>query len=515
MSGCVETKAYQVVVESDPTQITVVTAYTQGPAGPPGKDGTGSGGSLTVEGEGGTPSIEDVGTIQFIGATVEALGGGGAKVSGLKGDTGDTGATGDDGWSPLLAVEPFGDDAAVLKVVDWFGGDGTKPTTGLYLGEEGLVEDPEEAMNIRGAVGPNFLTGGTGTNLKGVILGNGSNVSAAPLGDFVLTEYANTLVPDTTVDTPITIVGISGMSVPLFVVKNDANVTAIRVNNSAASVEVNRINTISGRWEVLADGEMSLSVESHLRFSSGTAAGGPWDAGVRRSSTGVVDITDGTTSGLSYLRLLGTAVRSGSSNPSKTDIVDGFVSPWRNTTSGVTGIWGNVGDTLFTMPLLGSGSVGLNLVGIATPAAVSWTRVNTDGTVDLRTASETRGDLGSGTVGDTLFQAASEQSAVKTITAKYLPVSSTSFTLNNTDHSGVRVSCTGGTDVTVTVANSLPESFSSQLLRATSADVYIVPDSGGTQYPTSKQKIPAEWAAVVVEVINSSGHYVVHGGEAA
>lgn len=80
MSGCVETKAYQVIVESDPTQITVVTAYTQGPAGPAGKDGSG-GGSLTVEGPGGTPSVASVNTIQIAGGTVEDKTGGVVQIS--------------------------------------------------------------------------------------------------------------------------------------------------------------------------------------------------------------------------------------------------------------------------------------------------------------------------------------------------------------------------------------------------------------------------------------------------
>ena len=43
-----------------------------------------------------------------------------------------------DAWTPVVGVEQQGTDLA-FKVIDWFGGSGTKPDTG-YIGTSGLVE---------------------------------------------------------------------------------------------------------------------------------------------------------------------------------------------------------------------------------------------------------------------------------------------------------------------------------------------------------------------------------------
>lgn len=63
------------------------------------------------------------------------------------------GGSGKDGWTPLLAVVPRGANEDVLRVEDWFGGQGTKPVTGRYLGPSGLVTDINLATNIRGLQG--------------------------------------------------------------------------------------------------------------------------------------------------------------------------------------------------------------------------------------------------------------------------------------------------------------------------------------------------------------------------
>ena len=56
------------------------------------------------------------------------------------------------GWAPLFAAEEYGTSVA-LKVADWTGGGGDKPATGQYLGPDGLVDDVEDATDIRGATG--------------------------------------------------------------------------------------------------------------------------------------------------------------------------------------------------------------------------------------------------------------------------------------------------------------------------------------------------------------------------
>lgn len=71
---------------------------------------------------------------------------------GDKGNTGDPGTNGYNGWTPELAVVADG-VRRVHQVVDWFGGGGTKPATGEYIGATGLVALIADANDIRGAAG--------------------------------------------------------------------------------------------------------------------------------------------------------------------------------------------------------------------------------------------------------------------------------------------------------------------------------------------------------------------------
>lgn len=61
---------------------------------------------------------------------------------------------GDNGWVPVLANVIDG-LRIVQQVVDFTGGTGEKPVEdiGKYVGEDGLVENIAEAINIRGAQG--------------------------------------------------------------------------------------------------------------------------------------------------------------------------------------------------------------------------------------------------------------------------------------------------------------------------------------------------------------------------
>lgn len=68
------------------------------------------------------------------------------------------GGGGDDGWTPILAVVSDG-ERRVLQVVDWTGGTGTKPATGLYVGATGLEVDITDGVDIRGAAGANGTNG--------------------------------------------------------------------------------------------------------------------------------------------------------------------------------------------------------------------------------------------------------------------------------------------------------------------------------------------------------------------
>lgn len=83
---------------------------------------------------------------------------------GEKGDKGDKGDTGDKGWSPVFAIVADG-DRRVLQVEDWVGGEGTPPEAGDYVGADGLVEDINDAVDIRGPKGQDGAGVGTVTQI--------------------------------------------------------------------------------------------------------------------------------------------------------------------------------------------------------------------------------------------------------------------------------------------------------------------------------------------------------------
>lgn len=62
------------------------------------------------------------------------------------------GGGGSAGWTPLFAAVADG-SRRVLQVVDWIGGEGIKPTVGLYIGPAGLVVAAANATDVRGAAG--------------------------------------------------------------------------------------------------------------------------------------------------------------------------------------------------------------------------------------------------------------------------------------------------------------------------------------------------------------------------
>lgn len=73
-------------------------------------------------------------------------------------------ASGPQGWSPVLSVATDG-TRRVFQVVDWVGGEGTKPTLLGYIGSTGIVADIAQAVDVRGASGPaNTLAIGTVTS---------------------------------------------------------------------------------------------------------------------------------------------------------------------------------------------------------------------------------------------------------------------------------------------------------------------------------------------------------------
>ena len=63
-----------------------------------------------------------------------------------------TGDQGYKGWSPVLAIVSDS-ERRVVQIVDWTGGVGAKPASGLYVGSAGLVATAALAQNMRGAAG--------------------------------------------------------------------------------------------------------------------------------------------------------------------------------------------------------------------------------------------------------------------------------------------------------------------------------------------------------------------------
>lgn len=78
-------------------------------------------------------------------------------ITGAEGDPGDPGDPGDQGekgWAPSLAVVADG-ERRVHRLIDWVGGEGTKPgNVGEYLGASGFEANIANAVDIRGAQGP-------------------------------------------------------------------------------------------------------------------------------------------------------------------------------------------------------------------------------------------------------------------------------------------------------------------------------------------------------------------------
>lgn len=73
-----------------------------------------------------------------------------------------TGDKGDAGWSAVLAVATDG-VRRVLRVTDWTGGEGDKPTTLGYVGATGIVPAIANGVDVRGATGANGSPGNPGT----------------------------------------------------------------------------------------------------------------------------------------------------------------------------------------------------------------------------------------------------------------------------------------------------------------------------------------------------------------
>lgn len=87
------------------------------------------------------------------------------------------GIAGEKGWSPVFGIA-VDSDRRVVQLVDWVGGEGTKPSSGQYIGASGLVTDIEDAVNIRG---PQGIEGEDGREIE--LRVDGTNLQARYVGD--------------------------------------------------------------------------------------------------------------------------------------------------------------------------------------------------------------------------------------------------------------------------------------------------------------------------------------------
>lgn len=74
------------------------------------------------------------------------------------------GPTGANGWTPVLAGELDG-TRTLIKVLDWTGGEGQKPATGLYIGAAGYAAKAQ-AFNFN--VAKRVMAASAQTNAQGV-----------------------------------------------------------------------------------------------------------------------------------------------------------------------------------------------------------------------------------------------------------------------------------------------------------------------------------------------------------
>lgn len=139
--------------------------------------------ALKVKGDKGDPFLFS----DFTAAQLASLKGakgdtGTAGTNGTNGTNGAAGTNGTNGWTPVLASQIDG-LRLVLKVIDYVGGTGTKPTIGTnnFLGLTGLVAlasatDFKGPKGDTGAAGPS----GTSTSTTALAIDNSLNTVGQP-----------------------------------------------------------------------------------------------------------------------------------------------------------------------------------------------------------------------------------------------------------------------------------------------------------------------------------------------
>ena len=204
-------------------------------------------------------------------------------IQGPKGDTGSQGVqglAGLHGWTPKFAVVTDG-TRRVQQVVDWFGGTGSKPATGEYVGATGLVATAALAVDIRGPAGA-----GTGNvNPTGTIAANDLAAFADSTGQVIKALKAADLPVSTATQTalngkaPLTGAGTSG-TWPISI-----------TGNAATATQLATARAINGTaFDGSADISVSVGWASVTGKPAVIAAGA--DAAAARAAIGAADATE-------------------------------------------------------------------------------------------------------------------------------------------------------------------------------------------------------------------------------
>lgn len=279
------------------------------------------------------------------------------------------GDDGDNGWTPILALVADG-DRFVHQVTDWTGGEGTKPTTGLYVGATGLEANIADGVDVRGpaGLGSGDVVGPAGATADRFASYNGTTGKLIKDSGFSSSSFA-TAAQGSNADAAkaktdfLTVTGAVNLdTIATNVATNNAKVTNAThtgdvTGSGALTIATNAVTTTK-----VADGNITLAKLADLAASRVIG---------RKTSTGVPESL--TLS--EVLDFIGSAASG--------DILYRGASSWQRLPKGTDGqalilaagvpSWGTVG---------GGGKI-LQVVQAAQTAVVSFSSVSTNTFVDI------------------------------------------------------------------------------------------------------------------------------------
>ena len=202
-------------------------------------------------------------------------------------------AQGPQGWSPSLSIVADS-ERRVVRVTDWIGGEGTKPTITGYLGATGIVSNIANAVDVRGSTGPAGPKGDTGD-----IGPKGDTGDVGSKGDTGDVGPANTLTIGTVSDGVVpsaTITGVApNQTLNLVLSKGDPGSDG--ADGEAATITVGTVTTGSPGTaaSITNSGTTSAAVLDFVIPKGDPGAGSGDVVGPASSTNNHVALFDGTT----------------------------------------------------------------------------------------------------------------------------------------------------------------------------------------------------------------------------